>query len=142
MAAQQPCGRLADLGNAECVDKPVEGNPPALVDRSHQITRAEFAPGFAVGDYLGVEPEDVAGLANESVCPKSSDGLLAEPLDVEAIPRHEMPQALDGLRGADQPASAATRHLAGLAHREAGADRAVIGKLVRHRLLWAAVKHD
>ena len=68
--------------------------------------------------------------------------LVAEPLDVEAVARHEMPQPLDRLRGADQAAGAAPRHLPRLAHREAAADRAMVGKLVGHGILGAVVEHD
>src|SRR6202022_1834060 len=56
--------------------------------------------------------------------------------------RDEMPEPLDGLCRTDQPTGATPRHLARLAHREAAADRAVVGELVRLRVLWAAVEHD
>src|SRR5947209_14988689 len=142
MPGEQPCGRLADLRNAESIDKALERNSPALIDRGHQVARAEFAPAFALGDHLGVEAEDVARLADQPVLPEGGDVLLAEPLDVEAMARHKVPEPLDGLRGADQPASAAPRNLAGLAHREAAADRAVVGESVGLRLLRAAIEHD
>src|SRR5580704_18482583 len=142
MACEQPSRRLADLRNAKRVDKAVKRNSPALVDRGHQVARAELAPAFALGDHLGIEAEDVARLADQPVLPESSDVLLAEPLDVEATARHEMPEALDRLRGAYQPAGAAPRHLARLAHREAAADRAMVRELVGHHILWAAVEHD
>src|SRR5205085_3958991 len=138
MASGEPRRRLADLRNAESIDKALERNSPALIDRGHQVARAELAPAFALGDHLAVEAEDVARLADQPVLPKGSDVLFAQPLDVEAMARHEMAQSLDRLRGADQPAGAAPRHLAGLAHRMTPADRAMIGKLVRHRLLRAA----
>src|SRR5580700_6584218 len=142
MACEQPSRRLADLRNAKRVDKALERNSPALVDRGHQVARAELAPAFALGDHLGIEAEDVARLADQPVLPESSDVLLAEPLDIEAMARHEMPQPLDRLRGAYQPAGAAPRHLARLAHREAAADRAVVGELVAHGVLRTPVEHD
>src|ERR1700730_19173138 len=111
MRAEQPSRRIADLRNAESVDDTLERDPPALVDRGHQVARAELAPAFALGDHLGIEAEDVARLADQPVLPESSDVLLAEPLDVEATARHEMPEALDRLRGAYQPAGAAPSHL-------------------------------
>src|SRR5205814_5040515 len=86
--------------------------------------------------------EDVARLADQPVLPKGGDVLLAEPLDVEAMARHEMPQSLDRLRGADQPSGTATSNLTRLAHRETPADRAMVGKLVGHRLLRAPIEHD
>src|SRR5205085_9640277 len=101
-----------------------------------------FAPACALGDHLGVEAEDVARLADQPVLPQGGDVLLAEPLDVEAMARHKVPEPLDGLRGADQPAGAAPRDLAGLAHRETAADRAMVGEPVGPRLLWAAIEYD
>src|ERR1700730_16301788 len=139
MRAEQPSRRLADLRNAESIDKALERNSPALVDGRHQVARAELAPAFALGDHLGIEAEDVARLADQPILPESGDVLLTEPLDVEAMARHEMPQPLDRLRGADQTSGAAPRDLAGLAHREAAADRAVVGELIGHGALWAAV---
>jgi len=67
---------------------------------------------------------------------------FAEPFDVEAVARDEMPEPLDGLCRTDQPTGAAPRHLARLAHREAAADRTVVGKQVRLRILRPAVEHD
>src|SRR5947209_19577267 len=100
MPGEQPCGRLADLRNAESIDKALERNSPALVDRGHQVARAELGPAFALGDHLGVEAENVARLADQPVLPKGGDVLFAQPLDVEAMARHEMAQPLEGLRGA------------------------------------------
>ena len=128
MAGEQPRRRLADLRDAERIDEPVERDAPPLVDRGHQVAGAEFAPAFALHDHLGIEPEDVARLADQPVLPEGGDVLLAEPLDVEAVARDEVPEPLDGLRGTDQPAGAAPRDLARLAHREAAADRAVVGE--------------
>src|SRR5271165_7518172 len=142
MASEQPGRRLTDLRNAERIDEPVECNPPPLVDRSHQIASAEFAPALTLRDDRGIEPEDVAGLADQPVLPEGGDVFLAEPLDVEAVARHKVPEPLDGLRRTDQPAGAAPGDLARLAHREAAADRAVVGELVGLRVLRPAVEHD
>src|SRR5690349_11015408 len=101
MTCEQPRRRLADLRNAESIDEALERNSPALVDRGHQVACAEFAPAFALGDHLRVEAENVARLADQPVLPEGGDVLFAEPLDVEAMARNEMPQALDRLRGAD-----------------------------------------
>src|ERR1700730_5766920 len=98
VTGEQPCRRLADLGNAERVDEALERNPPALVDRRHQIASAEVAPALALGDHRRVEPEDVAWLADQPILPKRGDVLFTEPVDVEAIARHEMLQPFDGLR--------------------------------------------
>src|SRR3984893_12587868 len=142
VAGEQPCRRRADLRNSEALDEAVERNPPALVDRSDQLAGADLAPALALHDRRGIESEDVARLADQPVLPKGRDMFLAEPLDVEAVARDEMTEPLDGLRGTDQPAGAAPRHLTRLAHREAAADRAMVGKLVRLRILRPAVEHD
>src|SRR5207244_11037180 len=126
----QPCRGLADLRDAERIDEAIERDPPAFVDRGYELLGADLAPALALHDRRGIEPEDVARLADQPVLPKGCDVLFAEPLDVEAIPRDEVPEPLDGLRRTNQSAGAAPRHLARLAHREAAADRAVIGKLV------------
>ena len=55
----------------------------------------------------GLKSEDVGRRLDQSVVVESFDVLLAEPLDVEGIARHEMLQALDPLRRADQSAGAA-----------------------------------
>src|SRR4051795_6072713 len=53
-----------------------------------------------------------------------------------------MLQPLDRLRRADETAGAAACRHALLAHGEAAADRALVGKLVPRRILWPAVEHD
>src|SRR5262249_30066029 len=80
-------------------------------------------------------------LADQLVLPEGGDVLLAEPFDVEAVARHEMPEPLDRLRRTDQSAGATPRDLARLAYRETAANRAVVGELVGHRVLWPAVEH-
>ena len=54
----------------------------------------------------------------------------------------EMLQPLDRLGRADEAAGAAPRHHALLAHREAAADRALVGELVGRRLRRAALQDD
>ena len=51
--------------------------------------------------------EDVGRRLDQSVVVESFDMLLAEPLDIEGVARHEVLQALDPLRRADQSAGAA-----------------------------------
>jgi hypothetical protein len=58
------------------------------------------------------------------------DLLLAETLDVEAIPRDEVFQPLDDLRAADESAGAAPVDFALLAHRVAAADGASLRELI------------
>src|SRR6516162_644092 len=123
------------------IDEAVESDPPPLVDRGHQVAGAELAPAFTVHDHRGIEPEDVARLADQPILPEGGDVLFAEPLDVETIARHEVPDPLDRLRRTDQPAGAAARDLARLAHREATADRAVVGRYVGLRILRSAIEH-
>ena len=69
------------------------------------------------------------------------DLLVAEPLDVEGVPRGEVLELLDHLRRADQPAGAAAHRVrpAGLgvdvAHRMAAAGRADVGEDEGRRIL-------
>src|SRR5205085_5894358 len=124
MPGQELRGRLAHLRDAERVDEPVERDAPALLDRSHQLACADLAPAFAPLDLLGLEAEDVAGPLDQPVLPERGDMLGAQALDVEGGTRDEMLQPLDRLSGADEPAGAAPRDLARLAHGEAAAHRA------------------
>ena len=71
---------------------------------------------------LDLQAEDVGRRAHQLVFPERLHVFLAHALDVERVARHEMAQALDRLRRADEPAGAAPRRLALLAHREAVAD--------------------
>src|SRR3954454_20680205 len=141
MAREQPRRRLTDLRDAERIDEAVKGDAPALVDRGHQVAGAEPAPAFALGNHIGVEPEDVGRLPDQAILPKGGNVLLAHPLYIEAIAGYKMPQPLDRLGGADQPPGAAPSDLTRLAHREAAADRAVVGELIGHGALWAAIGH-
>src|SRR6185437_1711602 len=142
MPREEPRRRLAHLRDAERVDKAVERNAAALVDRGDELLGADRAPAFAADELLGLEAEDVAGLADEAVMPELGDVLGAEPLDVEAVAGDEMLQALDCLGRADEAAGAAPRDHALLAHGDAVADRATVGELVRLAALGAAVEHD
>src|ERR1700676_5565282 len=90
MPRQQPRRRLPDLRDAEGVDEAVERDAAALVDRGDQLFGADHAPALARCDDLGLQPEDVAGLANQAVLPEIDDVLGAQPLDVEAVARDEM----------------------------------------------------
>ncbi len=70
------------------------------------------------------------------------DLLFAQPLDVERVARHEMPDALHGLCRADKPSRAAAHRLPFLAHRMAVAGRAAVGKDVRLRVRRTLLGHD
>src|SRR3954454_19385442 len=126
MPRQQPGRRLPDLHYAERVDKTVERNLAARVDRRDELIGADLAPALALGDDFRVEPEDVAGGADQPVFPEGGDVLFAEPIDVEAVARDEMLEPLARLRRADQPAAAPPHGHALLAHREAATDRAMV----------------
>ena len=139
MAGEQPRRRLTDLRDAERVDKAFERDTPALVDPGDELSRADHAPAFALGDNFGVEAEDVARLMDQPVLPEGLDVLGSEPLDIERVAGDEMLQPLDRLGRADQAAGAAPRDHARLAHREAAAHRAMIRELVRLRVGRAAL---
>src|SRR6185437_9952753 len=121
MPREEPRRRLAHLRSAKRVDKAVERNAAALVDRGDELLGADRAPAFAADELLGLEAEDVAGLADEAVMPELGDVL----------------QALDCLGRADEAAGAAPRDHALLAHGDAVADRATVGELVRLAALGA-----
>src|SRR6516165_7590763 len=137
VTSEEPGGRLADLRDAERVDEALERDPPTLVDCRLQIAGTEIAPALALGDDVGIESEDVTRLLDQPILPEGGDVLFTEALDVKAVARDKMPEALDGLRGADQPAGATTCHLTRLAHREAAANRAVVGEFERLGILRA-----
>src|SRR5205823_6062053 len=65
------------------------------------------------------------------------DALFAESFDVERAARYEMPQALESLRRADQPAGAAHVDFAFLTDCLAAAFGAVVGEEVRRARLVA-----
>ena len=62
MPRQKARRRLPDLRDAERVDKAVEGDAAALVDRRDQLFGADFAPAFAPDNGVCREPEDIARL--------------------------------------------------------------------------------
>ena len=66
---------------------------------------------------------------NAAMCFSPSPSMSKQSRDTKCL------QPLDRLSGADQPAGAAPRRHAVLAHREAAADRAVVGKCVWHGVL-------
>ena len=55
--------------------------------------------------------EDVLRRLDQTVVVEGLDVLLAKPLDVEGVARHEMLEPLDALGRADQPAGAAPDHI-------------------------------
>src|SRR5215472_360117 len=130
MSGDQPRRRLADLRDAERINKAIERDPATLVDRRDELFRADLAPSFAPGDDGGIEAEDVAGPTDQPVFPERLEMPGAEPLDIETVAGDEMLEPLDRLRRANEPAGAPPRDHARLAHREAAADRAMIRKAI------------
>src|SRR6516225_5467656 len=90
VAGEQPRRRLADLRNAERIDEPVERNPPPLVDRRDELLGADLAPALAFRDDRGVEPEDVARLANRPALPKGGVVLPPDPPDAKTVAQQEV----------------------------------------------------
>ena len=116
-------GRLADVADAEREDEAVERDRAARLDGGEQLARPTAAPQPSRSASVVVERASrAAGVkmsAGDWISPSSKnacDLLLAQPLDVEGVARHEMLQPLDRLRRADQAAGAAAHHvdLAGL----------------------------
>ena len=144
MPRQQPRRRLADLRDAERIDEAVERDAPPLVDRARSSLRgADLAPAFAAGELLGLQAEDVAGLADQLVLPERGDVLLAHPLDVEAVARDEM------LAAARPPAPAqirppVQRRATSPSSRTARLPQIgqCVGKLIGLAVLRPALQHD
>ena len=95
-----------------------------------------------------LQREDVGRLHDAALVVEQLDLLLAQPLDVEGVARHEMLEALLGLGRADEPAGAAAHHvgaagaLVDLAHGVAAAGGADVGHLVGLGALRPLVQDD
>ena len=128
------------MANAERIDEAVEADGPPRFDSAEELLRGGRAPPFPVGKLRGgagvadLERENIRRRLDQAIVVEGLDVLLAESFDVEGVARHEVLQALDALRRADQPAGAAAHRIdfAGdrihLAHRMAAASRTKIGK--------------
>src|SRR5690606_7634729 len=109
VTGEQSRGRFAYLTNAERVDEAVERDATPPLDRLQELGGRLLAPPLT-HDQVSlalVQPEDVAGSADQAVLPESGDVLAAEAFDVERLPGDEVAQPLDRLRRADQPPRAA-----------------------------------
>src|SRR5262245_28513043 len=132
-AREQPPSDLTDMRDAERIDEVVELHRTARLYCREQLRRRGLPPPFP-----GLEPrrgapvasgksEDVLRRLDQPVVVEGLDVLLAKPVDVEGVARHEMLEPLDPLRRADQAAGAAPDRIlfAGdgidLAHRVAAA---------------------
>ncbi len=103
---------------------------PLGLDRREKVVDRLFLPPLTAEQLLAklVEAENVGGRMQPAKVDEFGDRLLAQPLDVECAARHEMPEALEPLRGADQAAGAADVDLALLGDGFAVAFRAVVGE--------------
>ena len=145
MARQALGVGLADMADAERVQEAPQRNLAARVDRVEELLhrhRAEAVDVLQLGERIRLpllQRKDIGRRADLQRrvlgVEEELDLLLAEPFYVERIAGDEMPDALDRLRRADQPAGAAPDRLALLAHRVAVADRAAIGEHVGHEVL-------
>ena len=99
-------------------------------------------PGSSASRSSFRQLEDVCGLADQSRLQQLRHLLAAEAFDVEGIPADEVAQAFGDLGGADQAAGAATDRLALRPHREAAADRAMVGEPVGLGALGPALEPD
>ena len=131
MPREQPRRRLPDLRDAERVDEAVERDAPALVDRGDQLVGADLAPAFAADDLLGVRGgrcRRAGGSARPARMRRCAS--RRAPRCRSSRARRNACSRSTACAGADQPAGAAPRHHAFLAHREAVADRAMVGEFV------------
>src|SRR5690606_30851093 len=90
--------------------------------------------------------EDIGGSSDLQGGPvaveEKFDLLLAKPFYVEGVAGYEMPDALDSLRRADEPAGAAPHRLALFPHRMAAAGRANVGEGIGHGVGGALFRDD
>src|SRR4029079_3784986 len=84
-------GRLADQRDADRVDEAVERDGLARLDRGDEIAHREVAPALALPDLVDPpgQAEDVARDLEQPVVEEVLDMRAAQPLDVEAVARHE-----------------------------------------------------
>src|SRR5690606_41034601 len=130
----------AHVTNAEAEQQP-RGIGPALgFDGCQQVVHRLVLPALPADQLraVSVQPEQIARpLRQPAELEELGNRLLAQPLDVERAPAGEMPQPLELLRPADQPAGAAHVHFAFLRDSFAAADRAEIGEHKRLARLLA-----
>ena len=135
------------MADAEREQKAIDRPRARILDGGEQVARRGLAPALAVLQalelplLLALEAEDVGRLAHLAEIVERLDLLLAEPLDVHRVARHEMAEPLDLLRRADQAAGAAAHDLALLAHRMAAADRADGREFERLRVRRPLLQH-
>src|SRR5262249_1865181 len=105
---------LADMADAQRIDETLERDLAARGDRTEQVGHGGFAIAL---DLLELDPlvaffehEDVGRLLDPALLEEEHDLLLAEPVDVEGAPRHEVPQVLDLLERTGELAGAMGAH--------------------------------
>ncbi len=112
VARQQPGGRFPDLANAQRVDESIEGNGSGAVDGIEQVARRRVSPSFPGGQRLIAatipffQGENIDGGPDQPFLVEQPDVLLAQPFDVEGVPRNEVQQPFLDLGLAEQPAGA------------------------------------
>src|SRR5262249_62302627 len=125
------------------------------LDRLEQVVDRFGAVALLIGEPLLLrqtrialrQGEDVGWLQDAALVVEGLDLLLAQPLDVEGVPRYEMLQPLLGLRRADEAAGAAPHHVDAtrlfvhLPHRGAAAGGAGLRPLVGFWALRALFGH-
>src|SRR5262249_22190903 len=103
---------LADMRNAERIDEAVELDLAPRLDGGEQLRRGRLAPPFPRLEFrrgtavAAGKRGDVLRWLDETIVVEGLDVLLAKPLDVEGVARHEMLEPFDPLRRADQSAGA------------------------------------
>ena len=104
---------------------------------------AELAPAFAADDHLGRRGGRCRPAGGSARLPRMRRCASSPSPSMSKQSRETKCRSRStACAGADQAAGAAPRDHALLAHREAAADRAVVGKLVGLRVLRPAVEHD
>src|SRR5918993_3518244 len=100
------------MRDAEREDEAIEGDGAARLNGREQVLRARLAPSFPVLQPLEaariarLQCEDVLRALDQPLFVEFVNALQAEAFDVEGVARHEMLEALAGLRRADEAAGA------------------------------------
>src|SRR4029453_7694373 len=107
-------GDNPDMADAEPEQEARRVEADSLVEGVETVVDRLGLPALAADQLaaLSLQAKDVGRTMKPAQLNELDDAFLAQPVDVHRAARHEMPQALDPLPRADQPAGAANVDLA------------------------------
>src|SRR5690606_6708829 len=143
---------LTHMTDAKAKQKAMQGNLPPVIDRIVKLLHGSRAKAFDVLQLLDRARRSLLQRKNirrrfdlQAVIfgmEEELDLLFAKTFNIQRIARHEMANALDGLRRAGQTAGATIDRLALLPHRMAVTDRAFMRKLERRGIGPTLLQHN